>query len=161
MGDDDTNAYKEAIERYLKTGKATGQPRQVMAAVQPLMRYRLMHHLGETLGYESRDLFAGERAINYTQKVPNRLAAVLKKLQVWYQPARKVLKAMSMAMEKDQDINIWATNVSDVSGAPAVFAQNVKTLVKSTLNSQRANLHKIQANLQTLSYMMGWHMTVS
>lgn len=158
--DDETNAYRDAISRYLQTGKPPGQPRQVMAAVQPLMRYRLMYHMGDTLGFKMKDLFAAERVEHYTNKIPARFAAVLRKLEVWYLPARKLLKDLETAMSEDQTADIWSESVLN-DDKKKDFSESVKNLVRGTINSQRANLHKVKANIQTLAYMMKWHTTVS
>ncbi|KAF7964654.1 hypothetical protein HWV62_4407, partial [Athelia sp. TMB] len=156
--DDETNAYRDAISRYLQTGKPPGQPRQVMAAVQPLMRYRLMYHMGDTLGFKMKDLFAAERVEHYTNKIPARFAAVLRKLEVWYLPARKLLKDLETAMSEDQTADIWSESVLN-DDKKKDFSESVKNLVRGTINSQRANLHKVKANIQTLAYMMKWHTT--
>lgn len=160
---EDPNGSNRAINRYLLNGKLEGT--KVKAAIQPLMRFRLLLQLGSSLGFNVRDITCGERTA-YQGTVGDRFAPILRDVSKWYNPARKVQKAMSSAMHMADDFTIWKTDPAS-SGDVSLrldhnaFIANITTLVKGILDSEAALLYKVKGNLQVLAYMVHWHMTVS
>lgn len=160
---EDPNGSNRAINRYLMNGKLEGK--KVKAAIQPLMRFRLLLQLGSSLGFNVHDITCGERT-PYTGSISDRFVPILRDVSKWYNPARKVERAMSSAMYMTDDYTIWQTDPSSSRDVSLnldrnAFVTNITTLVKGILDSEAALLYKVKGNLQVLAYMVHWHMTVS
>lgn len=104
------------------------------------------------------DLLVGERH-EFDLALPDRLRSIIAKLKNWVSPAQKFKNAIGMAMVDQHDINIFS-DYPKLSQEQDVYSKNLHTLVQSTVNSQHALVHKVKANLQMVSYMINWHMTV-
>lgn len=148
---------QEAISQYLQTGLVSGDHSQVKAIIQPMMRFRLLFQVASSLGFDSAEMDSAER-IPYGLKLSARFNMLLSELQPWYGPARALKGALSPFAQVEDDLSVWKEG--SVNQDQESFAQNIGNLVKSTLNSKLAVVHRVRANLEILAYMVKWHMTV-
>lgn len=162
--DTEDNANNKAIKQYLKDGKLDSH--RIKAVLQPLLRFRLLLQLSSSLGIDVPDITSSSERAPYTETPRDRFKPILNDLSKWYEPARKVQKALPSFRQSYDKFRIWKTDplssgdVSDPSNLRE-FVSSITTLVRGIMDSKTALLHQVQSNVHVLAFMVQWHMTVS